>query len=202
MTIKNALAAVIAINFAVVALSGLPAAALGGEQPPLKGLFRDNFTLLTPAAPAPQTSFEDDTGRERRLGDFAGRVVLLNFWATWCAPCVRELPSLDRLQAKLGGADFTVVAVSWDRAGLPVVRPFLAQLDIEHLDIYLDPAGKTRAGFGVGGLPTTFLIDVAGRLVGGLEGPAEWDSPEAEALIRHYLEAVPSATEAAETGDG
>ena len=86
--------------------------------------------------------------------------------------------------------------------GLPVVRPFLEQLGIEHLDIYLDPAAKTRPGFGVGGLPTTFLIDAAGRLAGGLEGPAEWDSPEAEALIRHYLEAAPSETEAAETDDG
>ena len=202
MTIKNALAAAIAIPLAMAALSGLPAAALGDEQPPLKGLFRDNFTLLTPATPAPQTSFEDHAGRTWRIGDFDGQVVLLNFWATWCAPCVRELPSLDRLQAELGGADFAVVAVSWDRAGLPVVRPFLQQLGIEHLDIYLDRAGKTRLGFGVSGLPTTFLIDADGRLVGGLEGPAEWDSPEAEALIRYYLDGPSPVTKTAGSGDG
>ncbi|MDH3472664.1 MAG: TlpA family protein disulfide reductase [Rhodospirillales bacterium] len=187
MSIRNALAAVIAAGFAWFAPYGAAAQAGGSENPPLKGLFQDNFTLLNPPAPAPQTAFTDAAGQARRLGDFAGRVVLLNFWATWCAPCVRELPTMDRLQARLGGEGLAVVAVSWDRGGLAVVEPFLAELGIEHLDIYLDTPGRTGPEFGVRGLPTTFLIDRQGRMVGGMEGPAEWDSPEAEALIRHYL---------------
>jgi len=146
-----------------------------------------HFRLLENPRPVPDVAFVDGAGKSVRLTDFEGKVVLLNFWATWCAPCVRELPTMDRLQARLGGEGLAVVAVSWDRGGLAVVEPFLAELGIEHLDIYLDTPGRTGPEFGVRGLPTTFLIDRQGRMVGGMEGPAEWDSPEAEALIRHYL---------------
>ena len=188
MLLKNAPAAVVAASLWVSALIGNPSGALGGEQPPLKGLLRDNFTLLDPPTPAPQTGFQDASGRAVTIADFAGRVVLLNFWATWCAPCVRELPTMDRLQAQLGPEGLSVVAVSWDRGGLGVVAPFLDRLGVDHLVIYLDPKGSTGRDFGVRGLPTTLLIDAEGRIVGGLEGPLEWDSPEALALIRHYLE--------------
>ncbi len=188
MPVKNALATVLAASLCVTALWGDPSGALGGEQPPLKGLLRDNFTLLDPPAPAPQTSFQDAAGQAVRVADFAGRVVLLNFWATWCPPCVRELPAMDRLQAQLGAEGLSVVAVSWDRGGLGVVAPFLDRLGIEHLETYLDPKGSTGKDFGVRGLPTTLLIDAEGRIAGGLEGSMEWDSPEARALIRHYLD--------------
>ena len=187
MPLKNARAAVLAVSLSVIALWADPSGALGGEQPPLKGLLRDNFTLLDPPTPAPRAGFQDASGQAVRIADFAGRVVLLNFWATWCAPCVRELPTMDRLQARLGAEGLSVVAVSWDRGGLGVVAPFLERLGIEQLEIYLDPKGSTGRDFGVRGLPTTLLIDADGRIAGGIEGPLEWDSPEALELIRHYL---------------
>lgn len=163
---------------------------LGAEQPPLKGLFKDNFTLLAPPVPAPQTAFKDGSGQELSLAAFKGRVVLLNFWATWCAPCVREMPTLDRLQAKLGGQGLAVVAVSEDNGGLAVVSPFFKQYSLGNLEIYLDPTGELSRSFGLKGLPTTLLIDAEGHVVGGLEGPAEWDSPDARSLINYYLKRI------------
>ena len=185
---KTALSAALAAGLALAVLFGMPAVAPAGSEPPLQGVFKDNFTLLNPAVPAPQASFSDAKGRDLTLAEFEGRVVLLNFWATWCAPCVREMPTLDRVQSKLGGEGLSVVAVSEDRGGLDVVDPFLKQLGLRHLEIYLDPRGTLAREFGLAGLPTTLLIDAEGQLVGGLEGPAEWDSEEAVSLIRFYLD--------------
>ena len=170
-----------------VLLMATPVAVPAGEAPTLQGPFADNFTLLDPPVPAPPESFQDLDGAPVRLADFGGRVVLLNFWATWCAPCIREMPSLDRLQAALGDEGLSVVAVSIDRAGGKVVAPFAEKLGLEHLGLYLDPKSKFSRTFGLSGLPATFLIDAEGRLVGGMNGPAEWDSPDAMALIRYYL---------------
>ena len=184
MSTKKALAAALAAGFALAVLLGTPARTHAGGQPPLLGVFKDNFTLLDPPVPAPQNGFTNADGQEITLAAFEGQVVLLNFWATWCAPCVREMPTLDRL----GPEGLAVIAVSQDRGGLAVVAPFVEQLGLKHLKIYLDPRGALSRAFGLGGLPTTLLIDAEGRLVGGLEGPAEWDSEEALALIRFYLD--------------
>ena len=121
---------------------------------------------------------------------FAGKVVLLNFWATWCPPCVEEMPSLDRLQAALGGAHFEVVALSMDEGGIEAVERFFKKQGIEHLGIYLDEearAGKAFEHYRVGVLPTSLLLLPDGRTVGTLGGPAQWDSPEAKALIEFFI---------------
>ena len=192
---KNALAAVF---LAMLLGAALPAPAVGGQAPPLEGVFGENFTLLDPPVPAPLGTFQDLDGRAVRLADFKGSLVVLNFWATWCAPCIREMPSLDRLQAALGGRGLRVVAVSIDRGGAKVVVPFAEKLGLAHLGLYLDPKATLARAFGLTGLPTTYLIDAEGRTVGGLSGPAEWDAPEARALIEHYLDARPGAAEAAD----
>jgi thiol-disulfide isomerase/thioredoxin len=120
------------------------------------------------------------------LADFRGRVILLNFWATWCAPCVAEMPSLDRLEAMLGGKDFTVIALSEDLSPT-AIGPFFSEHGLTRLRRYHDPAGALARAFSLRGLPTTVLIDREGRVLGRFEGPAEWDSPEAVALIRHAI---------------
>lgn len=127
-------------------------------------------------------------GSPRPISSFHGKVVLLNYWATWCAPCIEEMPSLDRLQAKLGGGAFEVVAVSIDRQGRKAVEPFVERLGLKHLTILLDPKGATSRALGLRGLPTTLVMDREGRELGRLEGEAQWDSDAAEALIRHYIE--------------
>ena len=137
------------------------------------------FTFHDPALPLPDLGFSDSEGRAVTLADFGGRVVLFNLWATWCGPCLHELPSLDRLQAVLGGTGFTVVALSQDRAGLAEVGPYWERAGLDHLTVYVDDGMAAGRAIGALGLPTTLLIGRDGRELGRLEGPAEWDSPAA-----------------------
>lgn len=137
--------------------------------------------------PIPEVRFEDETGNPVALTDFKGKVVLLNIWATWCVPCRDEMPTLDRLQAELGGQGFEVVALSIDRAGAEAVGEFYAEVGVRHLSKYIDSSGKVAQALAVVGLPTTLLIDEQGREVGRLVGPAEWNTPEMLALIRRRL---------------
>lgn len=132
-----------------------------------------------PPAPmaAPALAFTAQDGSPKQLADFRGRPVLVNLWATWCGPCVEEMPSLARLQAKRPG--LTILALSEDRQGESAVAPFLAKLKIDGLAVYLDPANAAIKQFGVRGLPTSFLIGADGNVIWSYEGSADWDSPEA-----------------------
>jgi thiol-disulfide isomerase/thioredoxin len=163
---------------------GAPAVWAAG--PPRAGGMQQ-FTLNTPPLPVPETRFFDASGKAVALADFKGRVVLVNFWATWCAPCISELPSLDRLQAAMGGKDFTVLTINEDRNGAEVARPFLERHGWKNLPVNVDRRLALSRTLGVRGMPTTFLIDRDSRIVGSLAGAAEWDSGDAKALISHYL---------------
>ncbi|MBI3053629.1 MAG: TlpA family protein disulfide reductase [Betaproteobacteria bacterium] len=145
------------------------------------------FTINSQPRVLPAIRFADAKERAMTLQDFRGKFVLLNVWATWCVPCRKEMPALDRLQAKLGGPGFEVVAISIDRDGLPAVQEFYLQTGIKQLRVYLDKSGEASANLGVVGLPTTLLIDRAGHELGRKIGPAEWDSPEVVTLIQGYL---------------
>jgi len=149
------------------------------------------FALPDERRPLPALRFLDGSERTVGLSDFRGRFVLLNVWATWCGPCREEMPSLDRLQAMLGGPDFVVVPLSIDLDGLAAVRDFYAELGLEELGIYLDEHHMAVPSLGVIGIPTTLLVDPQGREIGRKAGPAEWDSPEVVAAIRRHL---PEAT--------
>jgi thiol-disulfide isomerase/thioredoxin len=141
-----------------------------------------HLTVNERPKPLAAIQFEDANGQSRSLADFHGKVVLLNIWATWCVPCRKEMPTLDRLQAKLGGSDFEVVALSIDRR-MDVVRKFFAEIGIRKLAMYLDSSAKATRDLGAVGLPTTLLIDREGREIGRLIGPAEWDAPEITEVI-------------------
>jgi thiol-disulfide isomerase/thioredoxin len=141
-----------------------------------------NFAPTGPK-PVPELTFLDGDGNEVALADFRGKVVVLNLWATWCAPCRREMPSLDRLQAKYGADGLEVIALSLDRGDVAKVRGFFDELEIANLAIYQDPKGRAARELAAPGLPTTVVIDRAGQEVGRLLGPAEWDSAEALAVI-------------------
>lgn len=177
---------------ALAAALGTLALAAGGaaaaERPPLEGTFGENFTLLESPVPAPEARLERLDGGTTSLAAHRGQVVLVNFWATWCAPCRREMPSLERLAADLAGEGLVVLGVSEDRASRERIAPFLEELGIRHMRIAIDPGGALAGKLGVSGLPSTFLVDARGRVVGSLTGPAEWDSPPAKALVRHYLQ--------------
>ncbi len=182
---KNVCIVALAIGFGAV--SGVLSGPAGADEPPPVTGWMEQFSFKDPPLPASQTPFLAGNGSEVKLGDFKGRVLLVNFWATWCAPCIRELPSLDRLQFELGGEGLRVLAVNQDRGGAAVAAPFLEKLDIHRLDLFLDPKMKLGQALGMRALPWTFLIDREGRVVGELPGYAEWDSEEGIALIRHYL---------------
>lgn len=158
----------------------LVSAALGADAP-------QNFAVHEMPKPLPEIQFEGGDGQQHALSGFRGKVLLLNIWATWCGPCRREMPTLNRLQAELGGPDFEVMALSIDRAGTDVVRKFYAEVGVTHLAMYIDNSGKAARELGAVGLPTTLLIDREGREIGRLVGPAEWDAPEMVAFIRNHL---------------
>jgi thiol-disulfide isomerase/thioredoxin len=131
-----------------------------------------------------EVKFQDEQGKERTLADWRGKVVLLNLWATWCVPCRKEMPGLDRLQQELGSDKFEVVAISVDRKGVPGARKFLDDIKVGKLAVYVDTTLRTTSQLGAVGLPATLLIDADGREIGRLLGPAEWDSEDAKRLIR------------------
>ena len=135
----------------------------------------------------PELAFTDATGAERRLSDWHGKVLLVNFWAVWCAPCRAEMPSLDRLQAEMGGADFEVLTIATGRNPAPKVERFLEDVGVRHLARYADSKNQLARGMGIVGLPVTVLIDRNGNEAARLIGEAAWDGAEAKAVINALL---------------
>ncbi|NYT24453.1 TlpA family protein disulfide reductase [Alcaligenaceae bacterium] len=135
----------------------------------------------------PTLPFKGEADKALSLADFRGKVVLLNIWATWCPPCREEMPSLDRLNAKRGGADFEVVALSIDR-DTALVESFYEEFGIETLRGYFDPSAQAPNLLRAPGVPTTLLIDRNGREIGRALGPAAWDGEQVEALIDRTLQ--------------
>lgn len=135
-----------------------------------------------PGMPADETA-------GRRLSDYRGKTILVNFWATWCAPCKQELPTLDALQKARGGADFEVVAVAADPKGRNAATKAFETIGVEHLDLLMDQ--RLDLAIAVGGqaaLPLSILYDPAGNEVGRIVGEADWNSEEARALIERVIE--------------
>ena len=162
------------------------------------GAASQNFAMGEDPKPLPELQFTDSDGKALTLADFKGKIILLNIWATWCAPCRKEMPTLDRLQATLGGPDFVVLPVSIDRKGMDAVTKFYAEIGIQHLARYVAPAAnQVLDALGIWGLPATLLVDGQGRELGRLSGPAEWDSPEMvnflKTVITTAVEILPSA---------
>lgn len=150
--------------------------------------------------PVPEFRFKNDNGKPLTLSDFRGKVVLLNIWATWCGPCREEMPTLDRLQAKLGGPHFEVVALSIDRAGIGMLSEFYAEIGVQHLARYIDESGKAAGELSALGLPTTLLIDREGREIGRHVGPAEWDTPEMVDFLGRQITQASGALQPGPTG--
>jgi thiol-disulfide isomerase/thioredoxin len=134
------------------------------------------FVPASPRHAAPPVSFTDIVGQRVSISDFAGKVVLVNLWATWCLPCRREMPSLEKLQTRFGDK-IAILAISEDIGGKKVVTPFIDKLGLRVVKIYLDPKSRVGRDFKVDGLPTSILIDREGRVVGRVEGEADWTSP-------------------------
>jgi len=170
------------------------AVALAGKIAPL---IRGEVAALTPATTAlklPDLAFEDGSGAPKKLSDFRGKTVLLNLWATWCVPCRKEMPALDRLQAKLGSPSFQVVAVNIDTRDPEKPRTFLSDAKLTKLDYFSDQTAKVFQELkSVGralGMPTSVLVDGRGCEIATIAGPAEWDSDDAVKLITAAMQPV------------
>ena len=151
-----------------------------------------NYQPTSPPVAVSALAFFEDGELSRTIADYRGSGVVMNFWATWCAPCVREMPSLDRLQAEV--RRIRVLALSVDRGGAPVIEAFYRKHGIANLDVLVDRGAKLMRKLRVRGLPTTLLIDSEGNEVGRVVGPAEWDQGPLRALIGRTIEKKPEPT--------
>ena len=138
------------------------------------------FIEYVPKSAAPNVTFRDETGARRQLSEFKGKALLVNIWATWCTPCIREMETIEGLQHRLADTDveFLIVAAEGERP----VRRHLRRYAYD-LPIYLE-VDRMPAAFGVRGLPTSWVIDRLGRIVLLRHGEAVWDTDEVEAFIR------------------
>ncbi|MFQ6551299.1 TlpA disulfide reductase family protein [Aestuariibius insulae] len=145
----------------------------------------DMRKLVVHSEPAamPEATFTGEDGSEMTLAEYEGQVVLLNFWATWCAPCRKEMPHLSELQTELGGSDFQVVTVATGRNPPEGMVRFLEEIGVDNLPLHRDPRQKLARGAGVLGLPVTVLLDREGREIARLQGDANWASDSAKAMI-------------------
>ena len=132
---------------------------------------------------APDISFTDKSGKLLHLKDFNGKAVILSFWATWCGPCLLELPTMDKLQARMGNS-ISILPVALEPNGSAMVERFFSKADIRHLPIYVDSGYQAQSVYHIRALPVTFVINSEGMLVGKAEGALDWDKPE----IQRYLE--------------
>lgn len=187
-----------ALGAAGAAMLPLRSAQAFSDGPPSFGTARSQFTILRPANQAPAAPILRLDGTSVSFAAFRGKVVLVNFWATWCPACRLELPTLERLQQSSGGKDLEVLAVALDREGRTVVAPFLRQLNIRKLSVYLDPDGRMArngddgrpaAPFQLYGMPISYVIDPAGRIAGYMTGEADWASDDALRLLGYYRQA-------------
>lgn len=162
------------------------AVAAEAEKPPKLG----EFIPASPPQPAPELSFTDLDGKTASLADFKDKLLVLNLWATWCGPCLEEMPALEQLQVNLPDK-LVVIAVSEDRGGAKVVKPFLDKLGLKKVKIYLDPKSDVGHAFDARGLPTSIVIGPDGKVLGKVEGAADWDSVEMYGVLKPLLPKEP-----------
>ncbi|MGE0715375.1 MAG: TlpA disulfide reductase family protein [Alphaproteobacteria bacterium] len=171
----------------IVALTTVPGRAQ--DDPPRFEGYRRQYVMMKKPPPAPAAPFYDGSGTLIDLSQYRGKVVLLNLWATWCAPCVHEMPALNRLAGEMAQEAVAVVPVALDDGGLETVAAFCRHHGLHDLGLYLD-AGRGLVGdaaFPLYALPVSYVIDRDGRVAGYMPGAADWGSDRAKALIRHYL---------------
>jgi thiol-disulfide isomerase/thioredoxin len=170
----------------MLAVGGTLAAAAWPRKPRAQEALKDLTTALQrsqAAAPAPNIVFVDAQGAMHHLADLRGHGVVVNLWATWCAPCVAEMPSLAALSKAVAPHNVVVLPLSSDHGGAAAVTAFFQQHGITGLPVLLDPDGDAERAFDVPGIPTSVIIDKSGMVQARMEGSADWSAPAAVALV-------------------
>jgi peroxiredoxin len=172
-----------------LAAGGTLAAVLASRKPDAEELpsLTEGLKLVDPPVRPAPIAFLGADGTPHRLDEFLGHGMVVNLWATWCAPCVAELRALSALSRALAPRDIAVLPLSSDRAGAKAVRAFFEAHDVTGLPILLDPKGAAAEAWGARGIPTTVIIDRKGMERARLEGAADWSTPEAAALVRRLV---------------
>ncbi|WP_239031746.1 TlpA disulfide reductase family protein [Paroceanicella profunda] len=197
---KQLRAPLIAVMLYAAALAGANPAAAGEVTPALlaslkAGLAGDmrKLALLDAPGRSYDATFRTESGETRSLADEAGKIVLVNFWATWCAPCREEMPQLNALQKDLGGPDFTVLTIATGPNNPAKIADFMEDEGIDALPRHTDQRAALGRQAGVLGLPVTLILDREGRELGRLTGGADWAAPEARALIEALIAGEPAS---------
>ncbi len=173
---------IIAVLYTALAFSANPSIADVAKAEALReGTMKK--LIFSDAADVSTEIFTDPSGAEMQLADFAGKHVLVNFWATWCAPCRKEMPQLAELQAEFGGDDFEVVTIATGRNPLPAIDRFFDEIEVDNLPKYLDPRSGLARDMGVLGLPITVILNPDGQEIARMRGDAVWNSDSAKAII-------------------
>ena len=176
-----------AVLYTALAVGANAALAGTAELEALRDGSMKKLAFVAEPTEVPSTTFTDVTGAEHSLADWQGKYVLVNFWATWCAPCRKELPALDALNRDFGGDDFEVVTIATGRNLVPAIERLFAEVGVESLPILLDPKLALSREMGVLGLPVSVILDPEGREIARMSGDAEWNSDSARAIIGALL---------------
>ena len=179
----------LSVLYTALALGANAALADTSELEAMREGTMKKLSFSEPAAVSDE-AFTDPDGGEYRLSDFQGKYVLVNFWATWCAPCRKEMPMLSELQSEFGGETFEVATIATGRNELPAIRRFFDEIDVDNLPLYLDPKQKLARDMAVLGLPITVILDPEGREIARMRGDAEWNSDSAKAIIAAMIAAA------------
>ena len=173
--------------FAILLLSfSFSATAYHEANEPTDGTVR-SFKPVSSPTEVPSIQFLDGNGQSTDFKAYRGKVVLLNLWATWCGPCIRELPALDRLQAKFADSDFVVLPISIDKEGIAITQPWYQRFKLQNLGLYNDPTKALGVFFPLDVVPANFIIDRHGKENSFLRSFVDWDEPLASEMIRHYI---------------
>lgn len=182
----------LAITLLLAALALIPVASTAADISEMEALRSGDMKKLvfasTPASVS-DTEFGHLEGTTHKLSEFHGQILLVNFWATWCAPCRKEMPGLEALQASLGGDDFQVITIATGRNSPTGMRKFFEEIGVETLPLYIDPKQELARDMAVLGLPITVIVDRQGREIARLRGDADWNSDSARAILSAVIAA-------------
>jgi len=161
--------------------------AVGPAEPAYADSFTKRFIPDKPPQAAPMLNFEDVQGHALTLKDFKGRYLLVNLWASWCQPCVHEMPMLDALQSKFSYRQFEILALAEDHEALAAAQAFYSRHGLKNLQVFVDASGQAPSLLGARGLPLTFFIDPSGMEIGRVEGEADWNAPDAVGFVSNWV---------------
>jgi thiol-disulfide isomerase/thioredoxin len=178
---------ILAVLYTALAISANPAVADVAKAESLREGTMKKLIFNAPK-PVSDESCTDASGTKLTLAEFQGKYLLVNFWATWCAPCRKEMPQLAELQEEFGGDTFQVVTIATGRNPLPAIDRFFDEIGVVNLPKYLDPRSSLARDSGVLGLPITLILDPEGREIARMRGDAEWNGESAKAVIRALIE--------------